>query len=522
MNTTTTIQQVTLHLDAAYPGIVIRTHEEERALRVLESYCVARKGSLSEPALYCYSIVSGLACVFHPQDQKPPTIPCKPSELPQHINAITEDCVVALLDFHSFFRDPVTTRAIKEVIQHFRSQGQDQSLVLISPDLEVPKELEKDLVLLDLPLPTEQETQTIAELIIKRFEELTGNVTHLPREAVLAAKGLTENETQLVFNKTLVEFASINVRAIHSEKKQLIKKSGTLEYLDGVQSFEDIGGLSNLKTWLSKRRKAFTPKAREQNIPLPKGVLTVGLPGCGKSLIAKSIAGSWEFPLIRMDLGSLMQGVIGGSEASMRSAIKTVEAVAPCVLWLDEIEKAFSGTASSGKSDGGTLSRMFGMFLTWMQEKTCEVFVVATANDVTSLPPELLRKGRFDEVFFVDLPNELEREEIFSLHIKKVNRQPGKFDLTALVKLTKHFSGAEIEQVVKDGLLEAFASNTGLSQTILEDAIRATVPLATTAKDKLDSVKQWAERHHIPRATHVADNSNGKTTTQKQSASQPS
>jgi SpoVK/Ycf46/Vps4 family AAA+-type ATPase len=316
------------------------------------------------------------------------------------------------------------------------------------------------------------------------------------RERIVeAALGLTLTEAQNVLAKSIVRNKTFDVGTVLGEKKHIIRKSGILEYYEAEESLDGIGGLEILKGWLQKRRNAFTQHAREFGLPLPKGILLIGVPGCGKSLTAKAVGAAWQMPLLRLDVSKIFGGLVGASEENIRKALKTAEAVSPSILWLDEMEKGFSGTASSGQTDGGTTSRVFGTFVTWMQEKTAPVFVIATANNVHQLPPELLRKGRFDEIFFVDLPTREERKSIFDIHLKKKRRDPAELgiDLNKLVDGAPEFSGAEVEQAVISALYDAFDGGTNLTTDGLLTSIKEIVPLAVTMQEGIASMREWAK-----------------------------
>lgn len=312
-----------------------------------------------------------------------------------------------------------------------------------------------------------------------------------------AAMGMTSMEADLAFCLAAVkdDLGDNAPYTVSSEKEQIIKKSGILDYFPKNEDLKDVGGMDVLKDWLFKRQKAYEKKARDFGLQEPKGLLLLGVPGCGKSLTAKSIASFWNMPLLRLDIGKVFQGLVGSSEDNIRKAISTAEAVAPCVLWIDEIEKGLSGVQSSGSTDGGVTSRIFSTILTWMQEKTSPVFVVATANNINLLPPELLRKGRFDEIFFVDLPTAKERENIFSIHLQKKRQTPSNFPLETLGKKTEGFNGAEIEECIKEAMFAAYVENPDelkLMASHLINAISKTVPLSTTMKEQISSLRQWA------------------------------
>ena len=256
---------------------------------------------------------------------------------------------------------------------------------------------------------------------------------------------------------------------------------------------QGVGGLDELKKWLSKRGKAFTPEAREFGLPEPRGILLLGIPGCGKSLTAKAISSMWQLPLLKLDVGKVFSSLVGSSEENVRRAIQTAESIAPSILWLDEMEKGFSGLSSSGQTDGGTTARVFGTFLTWLQEKKTPVFVVATCNSVSQLPPELLRKGRFDEIFFVDLPSKAERKEIFKIHLEKRHRDAKNFNLEKLADSAIGFSGSEIEEIIVSALYDAFDDGKEITQQYIENSVSSMIPLSKTMEDGIKQTREWAK-----------------------------
>jgi SpoVK/Ycf46/Vps4 family AAA+-type ATPase len=380
-----------------------------------------------------------------------------------------------------------------------------KTLVFLSPVLTLPRELEKDMTILDLPLPTYEElSQLLDDSIGRPSSARKFQVQLKPQERdalVKAAQGLTLKEAENAFAQAIVRdnvLDAQDIQAVISEKRQVIRKSGLLEYYGVDADLADVGGMDVLKDWLRKRVRAFSDEARAYGLPQPRGILLMGVQGCGKSLVAKTIARQWQLPLLRMDMSMIFQGYIGSSEQNMRNATKTAESLAPVVLWIDEIEKAFSGVEGSGSSDAGTTARVVGTFLTWIQEKTAPVFVVATANEVRELPPELLRKGRLDEIFFVDLPRSRERAEIFAIHLHKVRREPMKYDLPELVGASRGFSGAEIEQAIIAGLHESFFDGRELETRDILKAIRDTVPLSRTMREKVEELRVWARDRARP------------------------
>jgi SpoVK/Ycf46/Vps4 family AAA+-type ATPase len=316
------------------------------------------------------------------------------------------------------------------------------------------------------------------------------------RERLLqSALGLTLGEAENVIARILVRHLRLGVDQVPeilTEKRQLIRKSGLLEYYASEESFATVGGMAALKDWLAKRGAAFTPAARAYGLPAPKGLLLLGVQGCGKSLCAKAAANLWQVPLLRFDMGRMFGSLVGSSEDNVRRAISLAESVAPAVLWVDEIDKAFAGTQGSTFSDAGTTARVFGTFLTWLSEKAAPVFVVATANDISQLPPELLRKGRFDELFFVDLPEPDERADIFAIHLARRGRDPAGFDREAMAAASGDFSGAEIEEAVISALYEGFSRGEELNTGHVLLALRESVPLARTMSEHVQRLREWA------------------------------
>ncbi len=405
-----------------------------------------------------------------------------------------EQALFVLKDYHAFISDVTITRRLRDLTSVLKTCY--KSLIILAPMLKLPAELEKDIAVVDYGLPDYGDLDGILEKVmqaVKDTPQIDCKLSELERDQVLkAAQGLTAMEAENVFAKSLIEKHRFDVDVVLSEKEQIIRKSGILEYYPFSESLQDVGGLDLLKDWMQKRTVAFTERAREFGLPAPRGVLLLGVQGCGKSLSAKAIGSLWRLPLLRLDVGRIFGGIVGQSEENMRKAIRVAESVAPCILWLDELEKGFAGTQSSGISDGGTTSRVFGTFLTWMQDKTVSAFVVATSNDVTTLPPELLRKGRFDEIFFIDLPSSDERKQIFAIHLAKRQRKVEDFDLERLAEVTPGFSGAEIEAVVVEALYDAFDETSELNTESLIAAAAHTVPLAVTMRERIEELRDWA------------------------------
>lgn len=382
-----------------------------------------------------------------------------------------------------------------------------QAIIIITPNGNVPDELAGHTTVIEWPLPDRAE---IAKSLDTTCENLPGNVTpptNGVREAAIdAALGLTGLEAEACFAKSLVQHKRIDPAAIAQEKKRVIASAKALEWFDPIKGGLDaVGGLDNLKAWLKTRAAAFTIKAREYGLPLPKGCVLVGVQGCGKSLTAKAIATAWGVPLLKLDLGALKSKFLGESEGNIRNALKIVEAIGPCVLWLDEIEKSLAGAGASAAADGGTATDQLGTLLTWAQERAGGAFIVATSNDVSALPPELLRKGRFDEVFFVDLPNATERQEVLKATLRAHNRADVEINLAKVSEASNGFTGSEIAELVPTALYAGF--NDGAREITTDDLIeaaKAVVPLSKTYEEKIKALQDWAKLRARPATAAVA------------------
>lgn len=402
-----------------------------------------------------------------------------------------------LRDFEPYLEQPLIVRRLRDLA--FALKRSYSTLVFLSPLLAIPPALDKDVVVVDYDLPSPRElAEILDEMLAALPVSARPELDELHRERVIqAARGLTADEAANAFAKSLVasDGKYLEVATVLAEKKQIIRKSRSLEFYEARASFESIGGLESLKAWLRTRGGAFSEKARDYGLPSPRGVLLLGVPGCGKSLTAKAIGEAWNLPLLRFDVGSVFGKYVGESEANLRRALASAEAVAPCVLWIDELEKAFSSTRGE---DGGTTMRILGGFLSWLQDKKSDVFVVATANSVELLPPELLRRGRLDEIFFVDLPGQAEREEIFRIHLLKRRREPERFDLPTLATSSEGFSGAEIEQVVLSALYEAFEAGRDIEMSDISAAAGHMVPLSRTMDEEIARLREWATTRARP------------------------
>ena len=475
------------YLRAGYPGLAVITSEEARAEAEIAAACSSLKRKL-----HAWSSTEGLVDTAEGRVTPCPD-PLEALQLLDGMFAADNPRHVVLLrdlQLHLEQSDPMLVRRIKDVLRIAKANG--HALILLGCRLKLPPELEHEISHVDFSLPDPTRLGTVLDGIVKSAK--IKNVRETVRESALqSALGLTTTEAENAFALSVVETKGIDHKVVAREKARTLKKNGLIEVVEATTSLDDIGGLNHLKEWLMRRAGAFSESAKTYGLPAPKGLLIVGIPGTGKSLTAKATAGAFGLPLLRLDMGCVFGGIVGQSEANLRSVIQTAEAIAPCVLWIDEIEKGFSGSKSSGSTDGGTSSRVFGSFLSWMQEKTKAVFVVATANDVSKLPPEFLRKGRFDEMFFVDLPDALERAQIWDIVIKRLGRRPTDYDTVVLARTCEQFTGAEIEAVFIDALHEAFAEGKEPGPKEILEAMTHTVPLAQLMDGQIAALRHWAK-----------------------------
>jgi len=477
---------LTTYLRAGYPGLVLVTPEEARAEAELAAAC-----SELQRHLHAWSSTDGLVDILAGS-----SVACSdPLEALVHLESlflqVGERHVVMLRDLqmHLEQNDPVLVRRLKDLLR--LAKGAGHALVPTGCRCKLPPELEHELAVVDLDLPDTVRLGEVLDGILQSAGQATDDAP-LRESIVHAALGLTTMEAENAFALSLVEAGHIDPSFVAQEKARTLKRGGLVEVIEVKAGLGDIGGLEALKHWLAQRRPAFGAAARDYGLPVPKGLLIVGIPGTGKSLTAKATASVLQLPLLRLDMGRVFGGIVGQSEANLRSVIRTAEAIAPCVLWIDEIEKGFGGSAGSASSDGGTSSRVFGSFLSWMQEKGKPVFVVATANDVSQLPPEFLRKGRFDEIFFVDLPDAKERAAIWEIVIARHRRDPQSCDLAALANATEGFTGAEIEGAYREALHEAFAEKREPTAEHLRTAIASTTPISKLMEKRVDALRKWS------------------------------
>lgn len=514
-----TEQHLTNLFKARFSFVYIPTWEEIRIVDLITKIANNVKTIKTKRDVFIWSSTEGLKKNLK-DGQESVNNGNEPIDALNFIDNYNNPAILILKDIHPLLglnnrnADYNLIRKIRDVAGSLKNADVSKNVVIIAPSLVLPLELQKDITVVDFDLPTLDEIKSLLNEMIE-MNESSGIVIDLKEDEkeVLckAAQGLTLQEAENAFARAMVSKGQLTIKeldVILDEKCQVIKKTGILEFIKSDFNMNDVGGLENLKKWLIKRNNSWLGKAqKDYNLPAPKGVLITGVPGCGKSLTAKAMSALWQLPLLRLDVGKIFSGLVGSSEENMRKAIQTAEAVAPSILWIDEIEKGFGG--NGGERDGGTATRVFGTFLTWMSEKTKPVFVIATANNINALPSEMLRKGRFDEIFFVDLPTKAERKVIFKLHLEKRLRGSISKDfavtdnlLNKLAEITEGFVGAEIEQVVISALFEAFSENRTLNEEDLYKVIKNTVPLSTTQSEQILAIREWANERAVAATAH--------------------
>ena len=514
------------YIKARYAVLVIESFEEERV--ILELQHLANDIGHN---LYTWNSTEGIKHNGNVIDGKVVDLKAAIDFCEAKANDKSTKNLFVFCDAHNYLTEksnPIYRRRLKDFAINIRNKGYICNCIIISPTFEISTDLQKEITILDFPLPSKDEVREIITKFVNSYRGVKGVTIdvddNLLERFVDISLGLTSLEIENCLSRALVNDRCLDkndLKTILNEKKQIIRKTGILEYIDSNLNLADVGGLQTLKKWLELRSHCFGDTAKEFGVKPPKGVLLTGVPGCGKSLTAKCVASAWNMPLLRLDMGKIFQGVVGSSESNIRLALKTAEAVAPSILWIDEIEKGLSGSKGNG-GDGGTSTRVFGTLLTWMQEKTAPVFVFATANDISGLPPELLRKGRFDEIFFVDFPSKDERKKILEIHITKLKRDISKFDTNRLASLCGEetfgkdivLAGAEIEAWVADSLIEAFSrkvngnKNADMEMGDFETTIRRIVPMGQMRKDEFKSLREWANENAVSAsmtATNIQD-----------------
>ena len=502
-------------INSSTPIVVMETVEEMRAVSLVRAAC-----SDLNLAVFEWTIADGLvrsgngAAAFHPVGQpnvlaalqsRPETSKtamyntADPVQALANLETMTIEAVFVLKDFHRHMDNPVVVRRLRDVGQKFSANR--RTLVLTAPAIEMPPELASLVEFLDLPLP---DPDRLREIIRETYTRLAG--THSLKLQLEASgvdamacnlRGLTEEAAERAISQTVVGRLALSpdcITDVLNAKKAMLKRSEMLEFVDTTDNMVSVGGLDNLKRWLEQRRGAWDDGALKFGLDPPKGVIILGVQGCGKSLCARAVAGEWKLPLVKFDTAAVYDKFIGETEKRIQKVFRVAEGLAPCILWIDELEKVFAGSGpDSASADAGVSSRLLASFLSWMQERKSPVFVAATCNNVTVLPPELIRKGRFDELFFVDLPSAAERKQVFFIQLTKRKRNPADYDLDRVAEAAKGFSGAEIESAVQTALFAAFARKQELSTEDLLTALSSTVPLSITRSEEISELRAWAK-----------------------------
>jgi SpoVK/Ycf46/Vps4 family AAA+-type ATPase len=516
-------KQITDYIKARYAILVIESFEEERVLTELKSIAQSL-----DHRIFTWNSTFGVQCNALAVGEKSFDLKVALDFCEEKAREEASKNLFVFCDAHAYLTsssNPIYRRRLRDFAINIRARGYRSNCIVVAPPFDMASDLQKEITIVDFPLPgREQVKQQITTFVESWKTNQAVKIDISPsllEKFVDAALGLTGLEIDNSLSRALVSNLRLDasdLNGILNEKKQIIRKSGVLEYIDPVLDLDHVGGLSVLKKWLSLRSRCFDQEAKTFGIKPPKGLLLTGVPGCGKSLTAKCVASSWNMPLLRLDIGKIFQGIVGSSELNMRSALKIAEAVAPCILWIDEIEKGLSGS-SGGASDGGTATRVFGTLLTWMQEKEAPVFVFATANNIAGLPQELLRKGRFDEIFFVDLPSMKDRRRILEIQLCSFGRNPESFDLDRLAELSGEshlgkdviLSGAELEAWVSDSLIEAFArkvtgaGSADLAMSDFEVSLSRLVPMAKMRRDELVRLREWADANAVSASGRACD-----------------
>lgn len=486
------VRDLALIIDSKVPLIALETHDEPAALQLLTRVAMQRK-----LGYFCWSITDGMNRLGFGADFGEAAASTSPLEALRHIKRQTTPALFALCDFHPFLANqPEHVRLLKDIAMAHARLG--HVLVLVSHELELPPELRRFSAKFQLALPNDSQLLSIireeANIWSKENPQASlQSESVVVKQLVRNLRGLTETDARRLARGAIRDDGAITIAdipAVNRAKFELLDMDGVLSFEYDTAKFSDVGGLKRLREWLQLREQAVHSQQRDR----PKGVLLLGVQGSGKSLAAKALAGMWGLPLLRLDMATLYNKFIGETEKNLRRALEQAELMAPCVLWIDEIEKGLAG----GNNDEGTSQRILGTLLTWMAERTSQVFMVATANDVQGLPPELLRKGRFDEIFFVDLPSPEVRVDIFAIHLQRRNFDPARFDLQTLTAHAENFSGAEIEQAVVTAIYTCSARREPMTTAHIQQALDSTVPLATMLAEKIEGLRAWARERTVP------------------------
>lgn len=525
VNMADVLERLKVLINSSTPIVVMETVEEMRALSVVRSACAEL-----QMAVFEWSIADGLVrsgsnvpvtpgndlqirinAARHAADHATPE-PGKaaiyntadPVQALANMETMTLEAVFILKDFHRHMEGPVVVRRLRDVGQKFSVNR--RTVIITAPEITMPSELASLVEYLDLPLPDQQRLRQIIQEMFQRLSKTHTFQTRLDAAGVDAMatnlRGLTEEEAERAVSQALVKRYALcqeSVTDVLESKKDLLRHSGLLEFIDTSENMSDLGGLEGLKAWLAQRKGSWEDAAREFGLDAPKGVIILGVQGCGKSLCARAVAGEWKLPLVRFDTAAIFDKYIGETEKRIRKVFRVAEGLAPCVLWIDELEKVFAGSGPDSASvDAGVSSRILAAFLSWMQDRKAPVFVAATCNNVTVLPPELIRKGRFDELFFVDLPGHAERKEIFSIQLARRKRNPAEFDLDRAAEAAKGHSGAEIDAAVQAAMYAAYSGRRPLATEDLLNALAQTVPLSTIRQEEIEELRAWAQMRAVP------------------------
>jgi SpoVK/Ycf46/Vps4 family AAA+-type ATPase len=519
------LERLKILLNSSTPIVVIETVEEMRAVRLVRVAC-----SSLNLATFEWSIASGLVrCGSDVGQLVPEPVHSaagdsaggtghdlndagaqaiynsrEPAQALGNLEAMSLEAAFVLKDFHRHMDDPVVVRRLRDVGQKFSANR--RTVVITAPSITIPPELGSLVEFLELPLPEKQRLRQIIDEMIARVGK-SRTLRHTLDASGLDAmannlRGLTEEEAERAASQAIVTRYGVTpetVTDVLQAKKELLRHSGMLEFIEASENLASVGGLDNLKRWLAQRRGTWEEAAREFGLEPPRGAIILGVQGCGKSMCARAIAGEWKLPLVKFDTAAIFDKYIGETEKRIQKVFRVAEGLAPCVFWIDELEKIFAGSGPDSASvDAGVSSRILAAFLSWMQDRKAPVFVAATCNNVNVLPPELIRKGRFDELFFVDLPIQSERKQIFAIHLARRKRNPAEFDLDRAAAAAKGYSGAEIDAAVQTALYAAFSSKQTVNTQGLLDALKATVPLSTTRAEEIQALRAWARQRAVP------------------------
>jgi len=516
-------------IDSSTPIVVMETVEEVRAVRMVRTAC-----SALNLAAFEWTIASGLArCATNPssaieagafdpggyrsgqvndiaESAKALYDSREPAKMLANLEGISVEAAFILKDLQRHMDDPVVVRRLRDVGQKFATNR--RTVILTAPKISIPPELASLVEFLELPLPDRHRLRQIIDEVLVRVSKTHTLQRRLEPAGIDAMaenlRGLTEEEAERAISQALVARYALcpeTVTDVLEAKKALLKRSEMLDFVEASDTLASVGGLDNLKHFLAQRRGSWEEQARAFGLDPPRGVIILGVQGCGKSMCARAIAGEWKLPLVKFDTAAVYDKYIGETEKRIQKVFQVAEGLAPCVLWIDELEKVFAGSGpDSASADAGVSSRLLASFLSWMQDRKAPVFVAATCNNVNALPPELIRKGRFDELFFVDLPSQAERKQIFAIQLTKRKRSPADFSLDQVAAAARGFSGAEIESVVQTALYAAYSQKQQLWTQHLLDAIQSTVPLSTTRAEEIDALRQWARQRAVPASSGAA------------------